>query len=709
MSSSSLGWRTRLAGSPVPLASLSAVAVTIPHALGLGLLAFGPLAGQLPVAALALWSAALPGVVSALVAGRPGIVYAPTTVVALLYAAVVASLAGAASSLGMSAAQVLAACSTTAALACGFQWLFGALRLASLARFLPISVLHGFAAGVGLSMVVGQLRGGFGAGSWHPLAAVLPHALAALAVVAVAVLANRRWPRLPGLLPGVVAVAVLAWLGGWGPALVPAAAAEPFALPPLPDHAGVPWRALVESQGLHLVSLALLMAVVNSLEVLVFNQELALDHGLRGDPNRALRRESAVGAVCALCGLIPASTSASRSRIVLAQAGASSSAGLVHALLMVLVAVTGHWWLQWVPMACLAGALLLAGLTQVPAVMWSRAYARAVPASWTQSWLVALVFSMAGGAGALVAGLVVATFVLLHASASSAIRRTHLDGQVRSRRLRRGAAEAWLVPRMNRLAVVEVQGVMSFGVAAYMAEQVRTLLRPEHEWVILDVSRVPAWDTTALVQVRALGRDLAHKRRQLALAGIDAGFAAQLGVHVERFADLDRALEWAEDALLVEQPALASTLIAPQSDLLGELGEGLSGAARMALEQAFVETTYAAGQCIFRAGDDERDLCIVRSGHVTMSTQWPPSQGLRLATIGHGMAFGEMAFLNGQPRTACAGSEARPVGLARLGRGAFDTWAAAYPKDALRVMNNLALMGTRRLAATTRQLRAVLE
>ncbi|MGZ5848488.1 MAG: hypothetical protein ACXWJJ_13535, partial [Ramlibacter sp.] len=112
MSSSSLGWRTRLAGSPVPLASLSAVAVTIPHALGLGLLAFGPLAGQLPVAALALWSAALPGVVSALVAGRPGIVYAPTTVVALLYAAVVASLAGAASSLGMSAAQVLAACST---------------------------------------------------------------------------------------------------------------------------------------------------------------------------------------------------------------------------------------------------------------------------------------------------------------------------------------------------------------------------------------------------------------------------------------------------------------------------------------------------------------------------------------------------------------------------------------------------------------------
>lgn len=709
MSSSSLGLRTRLAGSQVPAAALSAAAVTIPHALGLGLLAFAPLAGDLPVATLALWSAALPGAIASLVAGRPGVVYAPTTVVALLYAAVVASLAGSAAALGMTAPQVLAACSATAALACGFQWLFGALRLASLARFLPISVMHGFAAGVGLAMVVGQVRGAFGAGHWHPLADAAANGVAALGVVAIAVLAHRRWPRVPGLLPGVVIVAVLAWASGWGASLQPAAAAGSFALPPWPDHAGVPWRALLDAQGLHLVSLALLMAVVNSLEVLVFNQELELDHGLRGDPNRALRRESAIGALCALCGLIPASTSASRSRIVLAQAGASSSAGTVHALLLLVVALTGHWWLHALPMAALAGALVLAGLTQVPAVMWSRAYATAAPASWSQSWLVALVFSVAGGAGALVAGLVVATFVLLHASASSAIRRSHLDGQVRSRRLRRAGAEAWLATRMKRLAVIELQGMMSFGVAAYMAEQVRGLLRPEHEWVVLDVTRVPAWDTTALVQVRALGRDLLQQRRQLAVAGLDPALAGQLGVEVEHFADLDRAAEWAEDALLVEQPAMASTLIAPPSDLLGELGEGVSGEAHEALERLFRDAAFEPGACIFRAGDAGRDLCIVRSGHVTMSTQWPPASGLRLATIGHGMAFGEMAFLNGQPRTACAGAEGRPVRLLLLDRDAFDGWAAIHPRDALVLMNNLALMGTRRLAATTRQLRAVLE
>jgi sulfate permease, SulP family len=45
----------------------------------------------------------------------------------------------------------------------------------------------------------------------------------------------------------------------------------------------------------------------------------------------------------------------------------------------------------------------------------------------------------------------------------------------------------------------------------------------------------------------------------------------------------------------------------------------------------------------------------------------------------------------------------------RLSRDQFDAWARQHPEAALTVMNNLAMIGARRLAATTRQLRAVLE
>jgi len=693
-------------------AALSAAAVTVPHAVGLGLIAFAPLAaasgGTLGLASLALWSAALPGAVLTVLAPRRGVVYAPTTVVALLFAAVVATVTGPAAPPGLTPAQALAVCGATVGLAFGFQWLFGVLRLGSVARFLPISVTHGFAAGVGLSMVLGQVRSGFGAGSWQWQPALLWHAAAALAVVGLALLLLRRVRQVPGLLPAVVLVALAIVLSGLGSRFTPAVAAADFAWPPLPDFPGVPWSDLLQRQGAQLVSLALLMALVNSLEILVFHQELELEHGLRGDTNRALRRESLVGVLCALAGWIPASTSASRSRIVLAQAGPTRAAAPWHAALLLGVAATGHWWLQSLPMACLAGALVLAGVLQVPAVLWSGRYARAARATWAQSWLVALVFAFFGGVGALLAGLVVATFVLLHDSAHTVLRRAHLDGALRSRRLRRAASEAWLAPRMARVAVFELQGVMSFGVAAQMAEQVRQALRPGHDRVILDASRVPAWDTTALVQLRALVRDLAQRGVTAVVAALDARSAALAGAPLQVFSDVDRALEWAEDRMLEERSA-AERPAYPAHDPLGEVGEGLQSDGRAALEALLQPYEAPPGQQVFAAGDSDSDLVIVQSGHVTLSTQWPPARGLRLATVGQGMAFGEMAFLNGQPRTACAGAENAAAQLARLARADFDRWAERFPHDALVLMGNLAMIGTRRLAATTRQLRTVLE
>ena len=610
--------------------------------------------------------------------------------------------------MGLTPHQVLAVCGATVGLAFAFQWLFGVLRLASLSRFLPISVTHGFAAGVGMSMVIGQVRGGFGSGGWAWDGRVLAHAAAAVAVVLIARLVQWRWRQLPGLLPAVVLVAAVIGLFGMGGSFAPAVGTEPFAWPTLPDWVGVSWSEVIRRQGMHLVSLAFLMAVVNSLEILVFNQELDLEHGLRGDANRLLRHESLLGAVCGLFGFIPASTSASRSRIALAQAGPVASVGPNHAAIMLLVAVTGHWWLHWVPMACLAGGLLLAGITQVPRLLWSRAYARAASATWMQSWLVAMVFTVEGGAGALVAGLVVATFVLLHASASNVLRRTLLDGQARSRRLRRTASEAWLAPRMQRLAIIELQGVMSFGVAAHMAEQVRQLLLPKHDRVILDASRVAAWDATALVQLRALARDLAQRRVQLVACAMDGRSAAMAASTVIVFADLDRALQWAEDAML-EERSPGERPAYPEHDLLGEVGEGLGAQDRADLEAQLALRTVESGVQVFAAGEHHTEMLIVQSGHVTLSTAWPPSAGLRLATVGRGMAFGEMAFLTGEPRSACAGAEGGPVELACLPRSAFDAWAQQHPAAALTLMGNLAHIGTRRLGATTRQLRAVLE
>lgn len=706
---------TATAGLPTPavhgsgaLSAFSAAAVTVPHALALGLLAYGPLASGLPVGALALWSAALPIVLLAFTRPPGGVVHAPTTVVALLFATVVATVSRSAGELGLDAAQVLAVSGLTAALGFAFQWLFGVLRLASLARFLPISVMHGFAAGVAVSMIAGQAFKGFGAGHWAWDAVTARNAVVALGVVLVAWLVQRRWRYAPGLMIGVAALSLAVHLAGAGTLFQPAAPAAGFIWPPLPDWSGVPWVEVAQAKGLQLLSLAMLMAIINGLDIVVFNQELVMEHGVPRDANDVLRRESVVGVLCGLCGLIPASTSGSRSRLVLRQAGPSRAAGPMHAALLLGVAATGHWWLSHVPMAALSGGLVVAGLLQIPRVMWSPRYARRSPAAWGQSWLVTLVFALSGGVGALAAGMLVSTFVLLHASASTALRRAFLDGQLRSRRLRRQASEAWLSARIDTVAVFQLQGLMSFGAAAYIADRVLGQLQPRHRRVILDASRVPGWDATAQARLAGLARDLALQQRLLAVCGLDprATAAAPEGLLV--FADLDRALEWAEDGLLEDMPA-GHRLATPAPGPLGELAEGISDEGLRALKERMRAQEVGPHAPVFLVDDDDTDVVVVQQGRVTLSTEWPLARGLRLATIGQGMTFGEMAFLNKVPRAACAGTEGLPARVLRLARQDFDDWSSERPGDALVFMRNLARIGTRRLAATTRQLRSALE
>lgn len=683
-------------------AAASAASVTIPHALGLGLVAFAPLAMAFPIGAMALWSAALPGLFLALLVRARGVIYAPSTVVALLYGGMLAIVARDAALLKLSAPQVLAVTSVAVAFAFLVQWALGALRLAALARFMPVSVSQGFAAGVGLLMILTQFRSGMGSGLGVLDTSTLLHAGLALVVVAVAWLLNRRWPTTPALLPAVLAVALLASFApsAW---FVPATATYPFSLFPLPDWSGVDWLAVARRLGPQLASLAVLMALVNSLDVLVFRQELALEHDIREDVNALVRKESLCGVAFALLGMIPASTSASRTRVALGIQGATATASLWHGALMLVVALTGHLWLPWLPAAALAGALIVAGLRQLPAAMLDRSAWHQARDAFMQSWFVAIVFVLSGGALALVAGLVVATFALLKTSAANAMRREHLDGQLRSRRLRRLHADQWLAQHMGQVAVFELQGIVSFGVAAHVEEKVLARLRPEHRWVVLDATRVPAWDATGQKHMQSLARELARRSIPMAIAGSLPWSDASNGWTT--FADLDHALEWVEDALLLERPEHLTH--ANAADALGDLGEGLDGPAREALMAHMSKQVVPERTSVFAAGDPGTDIYFVQSGRVTLATEH--EGGLRLASVGSGQAFGEMAFLNGIARTAHAFTGTAPAELLVLRREDFDRWAQRYPDEALGWMSRLAQVGIRRLGTTTRQLRAVLE
>lgn len=262
-------------------------------------------------------------------------------------------------------------------------------------------------------------------------------------------------------------------------------------------------------------------------------------------------------------------------------------------------------------------------------------------------------------------------------------------------------------PMAQALMLVSIEGA-SFGAGAYLHEQMLALARPSHRYAIVDGHRVAGWDDTGLHRLRLLARDLAARGTVLAACSIDARAAHVLGDCVRIFPDLDRALEWAEDEILVHRPE-QSLAGAAFTGMLGEIGTGLAPAARRSLEALTRRVDVAPGAMVFSEGDRDHDLLILLSGRITIATDWPASRGVRLATIDCGMAFGEMAFITGAGRTAFAGAGDSSATLLRLAREDFEEWAKQHTHDSLVFMGNLAQVASRRLASTTRQLLAVLQ
>ena len=104
--------------------------------------------------------------------------------------------------------------------------------------------------------------------------------------------------------------------------------------------------------------------------------------------------------------------------------------------------------------------------------------------------------------------------------------------------------------------------------------------------------------------------------------------------------------------------------------------------------------SYAAGEKIFLQDDEGGSMYVVRSGRVSIMTY-----GTVLESVGPNGMFGEMALIDGSPRSATAVA-AEPTEVAPIDRSAFAHLVRQDPDFALRVM--------RLLAARIRQMNASL-
>jgi glutaminase len=275
-------------------------------------------------------------------------------------------------------------------------------------------------------------------------------------------------------------------------------------------------------------------------------------------------------------------------------------------------------------------------------------------------------------------------------------------GNSPSRRSRRPSERQILAAHHADVRVFELVGTLSLSNVDYVSRQLAARQRPQ--LVIFDLRRVAA---VTRAGARLLGeeiRELAAFHVTVILSGIrrsseewNSIAASSDGVfNVRNFYLLDTAIEWAEDQVVYRYGGAIdfhdTTELSEQPLLSGLSDDELTEIATLATVRSF-----QPGEKIIRAGDPASSLFFLRSGvvHVTLP------DGIRLATLTAGMAFGEMALLESQRSADVTTDMAASAWEIRLSD--FERFREQHPRAGERIMRNLAqLLADRLIAANAK-------
>ena len=538
------GWLSgyRLAWLRVDLlAGLTAAAVVIPKAMACAVIAGLPVEAGMYTALAAMLIYPLLG------SSRP-LSVTSTSAIAMLTAAAVASLG--ATGLTVNAPAVAA---TLALLVGGI--LFGArlLRLGFLANFISKPVLVGFEAGVGVVILIGQLKSVLGVhvtshstlGALLELPGLLPQAhvgtvLVGLVGVSVLLLLPRVLPRLPASLAwvvGSIAVSALLNLDALG---VKSVGALPSGLPSL----SLPDLSLV----------GLLWPGALGIALMSFTESVASARTFcrRDDPpvnaNRELLAVGAANIAASFAGGMPAGGGASQTAVV-EKAGARSqmaqwvNAAVVLVSLLFLSRVIGL-----LPQAALGALILVVACSMIkPGHFREIGRVRKDELAWAFVTLAGVVcFGVLEG---ILIAVAVSVLMLVYQANHPPV---YAVAYNREKDIFRRAGEHAGDETFPGLLIMRTEGRLTFANASYVADRMRALAEEAApRVVVLECSAIPDIEYTALEMLTEARQKQQERGVELWLAALNPDLLkliertplGQALGHERMFFSLSKALE----------------------------------------------------------------------------------------------------------------------------------------------------------------------
>ncbi|MFW6678268.1 SulP family inorganic anion transporter [Lacrimispora sp. AGF001] len=438
-----------------------------------------------------------------------------------------------------------------------FLLIMGFLRMGSLIRFIPYTITTGFTTGIAVTIFIGQIKDFMGLTFEHAPIETLEkvsevvHSIGtlnpmALAVGFTALLILIVWPRFfKTIPPSLIAVIFTAGL------------VKMFHLPvntigdlytissDLPTfHLPVFSLAMVQKVMPDAVTIAVLAAVESLLSCVVADGMV----GSRHNSNMELVAQGAGNICSALFGGIPATGAIARTAANIKNGGRTPVAGMVHAVMLLLVLVFLMPYAALIPMPAIAAILFMVAYNMSEWRVFLSIIKTAPKSDWSVL-LVTFVFTVAFDlVTAIAVGILFASLLFMKrmADVTEVSSWKYLEDEENS------SESIDLKPVPKHVAVFEVSGPMFFGAA----EKISQLIIEEGKRVlILRMRSVPAMDATALKSLEKLYHNLKKKHVTLILSHVNdqpmsmmerAGFLESVGR--ENLAGcIDEALSFAAD------------------------------------------------------------------------------------------------------------------------------------------------------------------
>ena len=714
-----------LAAMLVALPSAIAFGVTIYASLGGSYAAYGAMAGILGATAL--------GLVASTMGGTNRLITAPCAPAA----AVLAAFAIERMQHGTPDAAVVVLLTVLGLAAGGLQLIFGSVGLGQLIKYMPYPVVSGYLSGVGLYIIAGQVPKFLGAPTgthfWHALHFPALWAWQGMVVGAATIVAMLFAPRVTQRVPAAILALLVGVLAYFGLALADSALLDPrnpLVIGPLSSgndgsfvdallgrFAGV--GELGMDDVVELAMPALTLAVLLSIDTLKTCVVLdALTHS-RHNSNRELIGQGLGNVASALIGGMPGAGTMGATLVNMSSGAKSRYSGFIEGALSLAAFLVLGALISWVPVAALAAILIVIGVRMIDRHSFQFLKQRSTILDFVVIAAVivtALTVSLIAASGV---GIVLAVVLFIREQIGGTIvHRKSYGNEIFSKRVRTHEEMEILVEHGGRAVVVELQGSVFFGTT----NQLYTALEPElktRDFVILDLRRVQTVDVTAVHLLDQVKDMLAERHGFLIFSQLPQNLPSgrdmqqyfdQVGLvrpesPVRVFGELDEALEWVEDRILEDTLCELG-----EQDALGlneiELFRGRKAQTLAALEQAMEKRSYQAGEKIFARGEDGDELFLIRRGAVRIMLPLSDKQSHHLGTFGRGAFFGEMAFLDGEVRSADAVAFT-DTELYVLSRRTFDALAEDHKKLGLGLMEGLASVLASRLRYTNAELRVL--